>query len=222
MHLPGRDELALLETIFAPYQGVHDEACRAFVRALLDASMTPNTFKAQRHPAFPWWAIGISGSALYGLCRYDPRVQVHLLDTAPWSIVEALAGRDVNPPRPPILDGQVWLFTNGQSALVTQTKWRAALTGTGYGHLAGEGLVRLDNPPTWHPPRWVGPTPLPLVLLAGPSPWGRDVPWVDWALWPTVWFDVARAMGLVPSPRPDSDKFEIVLDTSPPQEPKLP
>lgn len=222
MDVPDRMQLGLLEAIFAPYMGVYEEAAREFVRGLLfQAGASPSTFRGiQAFPASPWWAIGI-GTACHGIDRRDATRQVP--DVQPSELVNRLWAIDNFVPRPAMSVGQTWLFTNGQSALVTQSSLLSCHRGRGYAHLAGEGLVRLegpDVPPTWHPPRWVGDPPIPLVLLAGPSPWGRDVPWVDWEQWPVCWEALGRLLEVLP-PVGDGKPYQIVLDGGGMKEPKL-
>lgn len=188
----------VLERIFASRMGLYDNAARWFVRGLLfDAGQPPNAYRVQAFPAFPWWAVANSGSGLLAIDQRDPTRQVSLFGT-PADFARALNAADApDGPRPPLLDGQVWLFSNGQSALVTQSRTNRT---KGYAHLAGEGLIRIDETGlTWHPPRHIGDPPVPVALLSGPSPWGPDVPWVDWSALERTWPALLRGLGLVES-----------------------
>jgi hypothetical protein len=55
-------------------------------------------------------------------------------------------------PPPPQMPGQVWVRDDGREQLIT-------------------GAINVGLTPCWPPPGE--------VLVAGPTPWGRDVPWAD-------------------------------------------
>ena len=92
------------------------------------------------------------------------------LESGPWTTAEeAMAYVDTNHPlpAPDPMPGQVWV-----TAMAAHSVCYSLTTGDGRGYVAyddkltGLYLVRSG---TWPPPG--------AVLVAGPTPWGRDVPW---------------------------------------------
>lgn len=107
------------------------------------------------HPERPWWTyLGPYGTDDDGNKRdgyhYSRRGGSRSVWAAHGYIDDTLAAYDVEHPlpRPPAMPGQVWLRADGREYLVTGG----------------------DTTPDLLPSEFV-------ALLAGPSPWGRDVPW---------------------------------------------
>lgn len=181
---------AILEAIFQPYLApIYTQATTAFVHTLLlNAGLPSNHFQAvQPVPACPWWAycVGKDGRVTV-IDRRDPRVQVQVaVGTSLVDLIRELLGRETDGTESPaFLEGQSWYLSHGQTALVIQINQARMASNRGHAVLLGEGTVLLnpEREPRWSSRQEVeGRTIEPVVLLHGPSPWGRDVPWVNWS-----------------------------------------
>lgn len=118
----------------------------------------------------PWWRMPGYGG---GMQRCDGRTVGRVLDAATMS---AMAPIDCEHPlpKPPLMAGQVWVVLGGDG------QWREltylGVTTTKQGAFSN-GYLNLHSD---------------AILVAGPTPWGRDVPWT-----PTqaVWDACDRSRG---------------------------
>lgn len=109
------------------------------------------------HRRWPWWRVE------NGHWR---RVDGVVDGTSLCNVVDVFAADLSYPlPAPPLMAGQVWMWPGGEEHVVTKV----------YGHDVG-GCV-LGNGSSYRGKEWPPPS---AILVAGPTPWGRDVPW--WTL----------------------------------------
>lgn len=131
---------------------------------------------AGHHPGRPWWRPDFA------------RTNTHILLPAwrrcdgafgPWvgddGIANCLAERDIEHPipAPPLMPGQVWIVDGAEFTVQS----RAAHGRFCLLHTASlkveDGIVV-----------WYEDDPRAGFLVAGPTPWGRDVPWAPVAVTP--------------------------------------
>jgi hypothetical protein len=118
-------------------------------------------YPSNAHPERPWWRVHVRGRGDVGL----PSV---LSWRRVWDDQGPIAERDIaeidtHSPvdRPPPMVGQVWVFDDQTEEIVYTQKLTTSTTVL----FAGDKAVTLSWPPSGG------------VLVAGPTPWGRDVPW---------------------------------------------
>lgn len=131
----------------------------------------------------PWWVYerpyGTNPAGDYEAgCLYGRIDGVSLW--APGSaILSTLAEYDARQPMPAPLPmpGQVWAW-DGVEAIVEHVEassWQGGVV-TGW-------TIGIGGSTRYVGPAWGGAWPIPgAVLVAGPTPWGRDVPWAEMGL----------------------------------------
>ncbi len=107
----------------------------------------------------PWWRASARGSVAARCDGWSPPVS---------TVEEMDAFDDGSPlPVPPAMPGQVWSDpTNGEVQVLSVSARDSALL---VGLELAESPLRVNHHLDWPPPG--------AVLVAGPTPWGRDVPW---------------------------------------------
>lgn len=136
------------------------------------------------HPERPWWrakeigvTVRVDGLLLvmYDAMGLYPNA-MHLPHDE--DVDEALARIDAEHPLPAPLPmpGQVWAFgaftERTVADVVAGVAWLSSQPGTP--EEGGPGIVVCPHPEMMGATTW---PPVNGVLVAGPTPWGRDVPW---------------------------------------------
>lgn len=130
------------------------------------------------HPSRPWWRMVDGHPFIYVRLdgwRVERGFSGGIFAKPPGDILAEMPGLtfvddgmayvDTNHPlpAPDPMPGQVWVSAGGTECMIAAA-WRSG----------GSWLVQWasnpDVPALWEPPT--------SVLVAGPTPWGRDVPWV--------------------------------------------
>lgn len=132
----------------------------------------------------PWWRIVATGHAhAAGAVRVDgARTLLTIIGPNPaasenalldWGDVERI-DRAIPLPAPPPMPGQVWAWDGVEDAVtyVEASSWQDGVV-TGW-------TIGIGGSTRYVGPAWGGVWPIPgAVLVAGPTPWGRDVPWAE-------------------------------------------
>jgi hypothetical protein len=124
-------------------------------------------------PERPWWRvsrrstyqIGDDGNRISGSdCRRPDGGEEFAPEAATATVLDAYDAKHPLPVPPPMA-GQVWCDTTARN--------RAQVQFTIHAVIGDVAIVIVDDtgpsPIEWPPPA--------AVLVAGPTPWGRDVPW---------------------------------------------
>lgn len=147
---------------------------------------------ADTHPERPWWRIGTSWSRCDGVALHNPALaDVFNLDPRGAllqgeSYADAIVRIDAEHPvaAPLLLSGQVWVMPSGAMSMVGPVP-APSLFPSAVGHFLVDSGVCNGGPPDRSRGGCFVIFDADLrvistdgaILVAGPTPWGRDIPW---------------------------------------------